>query len=276
MVTVAFGAAILSAVCYGLASALQARGVRSGTAGPRADARFSLRVLSRWPFVLGMFLDLVGFAAQLFALRGLPLFVVQAAQAGNLAVTALAAIPLLGARLGASRWTAVTGVCAGLALLGLSSGPEGTAEVTFSARLILLVAAIVLAVVGIGATRVRSGVGPVVLGLVAGLGFGVTALAVRSLPSLAIGPLLRDPATYAAVVSGPGAFLAFAAGLQRGAVTTVSALVVIGETILPAVVGVALWHDRTRPGWALVAVVGFALAVSGALALARFADPEGV
>ena len=269
----AFSAAILSAVCYGLASALQARGVRSG-ARPSTDAHLTLRVLSRWPFVLGILLDVAGFGAQLLALRGLPVFVVQAAQAGNLAVTAVAAVPLLGLRLPASRWIAVLAVCAGLALLGASSGPEGTVPVSWTDRVILLVAAVVLAAAGIAAARLRSRAGPIALGLVAGLGFGVTALAVRSLPSLAIGRLVRDPATYAAAVSGPSSFLCFASGLQRGAVTAVSALVIIGETVLPAIVGVVLWHDRTRPGWVVPAVAGFALAVAGALALARYADPD--
>jgi hypothetical protein len=92
-VATAFGAAILSAVCYGLASALQAYGVRSGGAGRSADAHLTLRVLSRLPFVVGILLHVAGFGAQLLALRGLPVFVVQAAQAGNLAVTALAAEP---------------------------------------------------------------------------------------------------------------------------------------------------------------------------------------
>jgi drug/metabolite transporter (DMT)-like permease len=275
-VATAFGAAILSAVCYGLATALQARGVRSGGTAPSTDAELTLQVLSRWPFVVGILLDVAGFGAQLLALRGLPVFVVQAAQAGNLAVTALAAVPLLGLRLPASRWIAVLAVCAGLALLGASSGAEGTVSATSTDRLILLVAAVVLAVAGIAAARLRSRAGPIALGLVAGLGFGVTALAVRSLPSLAIGQLVRDPATYAAAVSGPSSFLCFAAGLQRGAVTAVSALVIMGETILPAIVGVVFWDDRTRPGWAVPAVAGFALAVAGALALARYADPEAV
>ena len=115
---------------------------------------------------------------------------------------------------------------------------------------------------------------PIALGLLAGLRFGVTALAVRSLPSLAIGPLVRDPATYAAAVSGPSSFLCFAAGLQRGAVTAVSALVFMGETVLPPIVGVVVWHDRTKPGWVAPAAAGFTLAVAGALALARYTDPE--
>jgi hypothetical protein len=54
----------------------------------------------------------------------------------------------------------------------------------------------------------------------------------------------------------------------------VAALVIVGETALPAAIGIALWHDRTRPGWTAAAVAGFALAVAGALALSRFAEPE--
>ena len=270
----AFGAAIGSAVCYGLATALQARAARDADSGGPARLRMLVRVLRRWPFLLGMLLDLVGFAGQLLALRWLPLFVVQAAQAGNLAVTALAAVPILGIRLVPRQWTALVAVCAGLALLGAASGPEGTAGTGPSARLTLLVAALVLAGAGAVATRLASPAGPIVLGIVAGLGFAVTALAVRSLPSLDPTRLLRDPAAYAVAVSGPSAFLSFATGLQRGAVTTIAALVIIGETALPAAVGVALWHDRTRPGWAVPAVAGFALAVAGALGLARFAEPE--
>jgi hypothetical protein len=48
---------------------------------------------------------------------------------------------------------------------------------------------------------------------------------------------------------------------------------VIGETIGPAAVGVAALGDRTREGLAPLAVAGFALAVLGALALARFGEP---
>jgi hypothetical protein len=54
---------------------------------------------------------------------------VQAAQAGNLAVTAVACVPLLGIWLAARHWVAVLAVCAGLAVLGASSGAEGTIAV---------------------------------------------------------------------------------------------------------------------------------------------------
>jgi hypothetical protein len=113
-----------------------------------------------------------------------------------------------------------------------------------------------------------------VLGAVAGLGFGLTALAARSLTNLSPAHLVRDPALYAAVGGGVVAFLFFATGLQRGSVTAVSAAVVVGETAVPAVVGILVLGDHTRPGFAAVAVVGFLLAVAGALALSRFGEPR--
>jgi drug/metabolite transporter (DMT)-like permease len=257
--TGAFAAAILSAICYGGGNALQAAGFRRRRRGP---------------FVAGVVLDLFGFVAQLVALRGLPLFVVQAVQAGNLAVTALVCVPLLGVRLGARQWAAVAAVCAGVALLGASSGAEGTDGAGLTTRFALLAVAVVLGAGALLAARLGPPSGPIIQGVVAGLGFGFTALSVRAVPSLAVTDIVRDPAAYAAAVSGACAFLSFAAALQRGAVTTVSALVIIGETTLPAVAGILLWHDRTRAGWTAPAVLGFALAVAGALILARFAEPD--
>jgi len=272
-VTGAFGAAILSAICYGVGTALQAWGARRAPIGQRTGARSLVRVLGQWPFLAGVLLDIAGFVAQLVALRYLPVFVVQAAQAGNLAVTALACIPILGIRLPARQWAAVLAVCAGLALLGASSRPEGAAGAGLTTRFALLAAAVVLGAGGLLAARLGPSGGPIIHGVVAGLGFGLTALSVRGMPTLAPTALVRDPAAYAAAVSGACAFLAFAAGLQRGAVTTVSALVILGETTLPAAAGILLWHDRTRAGWAPAAILGFALAVAGALLLARFVEP---
>jgi drug/metabolite transporter (DMT)-like permease len=257
-------AAVLCALCYGVATALQAR---AAVAGPL------IGLLRRWPFVLGLLLDVAGFGAQLVALRTRPLFVVQAAQAGNLAVTAVACVPLLGVRLAPRHWAAVLAVSAGLAVLGASSGPEGTAAPGATTRLVLLGAALVLGATALVAARLAPPAGPIVQGVVAGLGFGLTALAVRGLSGFAPLDLLRDPAAYAAAISGLCAFVSFAAGLQRGQVTTVAALTILGETALPAAVGIALWGDHTRPGWAVPAVLGFVVALAGALALSGFAEP---
>jgi hypothetical protein len=68
------------------------------------------------------------------------------------------------------------------------------------------------------------------------------------------------------------AFLYYTMGLQRASVTTVTAALVIGETVPPSVVGVLVFDDSTRPGFLPVALAGFVLAVSCSVALARFGE----
>jgi drug/metabolite transporter (DMT)-like permease len=264
------GAALAAAVCYGVASVLQAVGARRTPTAENVDPAVLMRTLRQVPFLAGLALDGLGFLAQYWALRTVPIFVVQAALAGSLAVTAVVAVPVLHARLGRTQWAAVAAVCLGLGLLGLSAGAESTAAVPLGFRLALLACVAILAAVGVAVNRLPDAVRAVGLGLVAGLGFGVVALAARATEGSA---LLRDPATYAVVAGGVVAFLYYTIGLQRAAVTTVTAALVIGETVLPSVVGVVALGDTTRPGYLPVALVGFVLAVAGSLALARFGDP---
>jgi drug/metabolite transporter (DMT)-like permease len=273
-------AAAGSAVCYGVASVLQAIGARSTRDTGTVDPRLLGRLLGQTPFLIGVLMDITGGVLQFLALRTLPLFLVQATQAANLAVTAVVAVPVLGARLTGRHWWAVGGVCAGLVLLAMSAGAENPKEPSFAFRLGLLVCVAVLTAAGLLAGQAGRGgpgsgstLGSSTLGAVAGLGFGLTALAARSLTNLSPAHLVRDPALYAAVGGGVVAFLFFATGLQRGSVTAVSAAVVVGETALPALVGILALGDHTRSGFVPVAVVGFLLAVAGALALSRFGEP---
>jgi hypothetical protein len=110
------------------------------------------------------------------------------------------------------------------------------------------------------------------LGLGAGFGFGVVEVAVRLIDSLSPSTLVSNPATYALLVGGGAAFLLLTTALQRGSVTTATAGLVIGETLGPAAVGVVWLGDRTRSGLEWLAVLGFLVAVAGALALARFGE----
>jgi len=64
----------------------------------------------------------------------------------------------------------------------------------------------------------------------------------------------------------------YAAALQRGRVTMVAAITFGVETVVPALIGLALLGDRARPGFAPVAAAGFVVTVAAALALARLAE----
>lgn len=263
-------AAALSALCYGVASVLQAKAARLDPGG--SGVRPLFRLVVRASFIAGVLLDVAGFAAQFTALRVAPVFLVQAAQAGSLAVTAAVAGVVLKIRLGRREWTAVGLVCAGLTALGFTAGAEGAASTGLAFRGVLFAAMLLLAGLGWGAGRLAEPAGSAVTGLVAGLGFGVVALAARALPSLSPMRLLSDPATYALAIGGTVAFLCYARALQRGVVTAVTAAVVAGETLLPAVVGIVVFGDHTRPGTAPIAVAGFAATLVGAAVLARFGE----
>ncbi|MFG1645086.1 hypothetical protein ACGFMK_32790 [Amycolatopsis sp. NPDC049252] len=264
----------LGAACaYGVASVMQSVAAQAtDTGADGVDPKLLVRVLGQWKFVLGLSLDVLGFVAQIVALHVLPLFVVQAALAASLAVTAVAA-RFLGVRLGKREWGAIAVVCAGLGLLGAAAESEGSDPVGLGFRLVLIGAVVVLAGAGIVAGKANRRIRTPALGLVAGLCFGVVAIAGRIIPSLAPLDLLKDPATYTVAVAGGMAMLFYATALQRGSVTTSTAMMVLGETVFPSLVGVLALGDRTRPGFALVAVAGFVLAVAAALALARFGEP---
>jgi drug/metabolite transporter (DMT)-like permease len=268
--------ALAAACAYGVASVMQAIGARS-TADDRygVNPRLLVRVFGQWKFVVGLGLDVVGFAAQLAALRVLPLFVVQSALAASLAVTALASLTM-GAELGRREWAAILVVCAGLALLGASAAQEGSDPVGAGFRIALIAAVLILGAAGMLAGKVSPRVRTPALGLVAGLSFGIVAISGRVITSFEPLYLLADPAVYTVAVAGALGMLFYASALQRGNVTTATAMLIIGETVFPSLVGVIALGDRTRPGFTMVAAAGFVLAVTAALALARFGEPAPV
>jgi drug/metabolite transporter (DMT)-like permease len=268
--------ALLAALCFGSAMVLQALGAqRHSPAEPGSGLLGTIRAMVNIPFACGLLLDLFGFCAQLVALRTLPLYVVQAALAGALAVTAVLGALVLHLRLGHAEWLGVAGVCAGLAVLGLTAGKEGDKHPGSALHWILLVAIAVIALGGAAAWRMKEPGRAAVMGALCGLGFGVVGLSVRLLPSvhgMDLVPLLKDPATYALLAGGAVAFVFMTEGVRGGRVTTATAAMVLGETALPAILGIVLLGDTTRSGLAWLAVLGFAVAVAGALALARFGE----
>jgi hypothetical protein len=265
--------AIAAAICFGVATVMQAVAARSTPASDHVDPRLLIRLLSQVPFIIGVVLDLAGFIAELAALRSLPLFVVQAVVAANLAVTAVVGAKVLHLSISGREWGAVFAVCAGLALLGLAAGHENPSKTSVGFRVGLLVCVGLVGIAGVIAGRLPGRWRSAALGVVAGLGFGLVAIGARVVVSLAPLELLRDPATYVVAGGGLIAFLFYATALQRGSVTTTTAGLVIAETVVPAVVGVAELGDHTRHGFTSVAVVGFVVAVAGALALSRFGEP---
>jgi drug/metabolite transporter (DMT)-like permease len=236
------------------------------------DPGLVVRMLHQWRFIASLGIDLVGFLAQLVALRRLPLFAVQAIIAANLAVTAVFASWLMHIVLSWREWLAVAGVVTGVGLLGSSAGAEGATRVSPAFQMALIVAVAGIALAGLAAARLPYPARTPVLGAVAGLGYAVLAVAARILPGFSPQQLVRSPASYALAAAGIVSFMLYAAALDGGSVTVATAAVVLAETTPPAIVGVIFLGDTTRHGLTGVAALGFGLAVVCALALARFGE----
>ncbi|MCU7826617.1 hypothetical protein [Kitasatospora sp. DSM 101779] len=266
--------ALAAAVCFGFACVFQARGARAAPAADRVRPGLLVRLARSGPFLWGTGLDVAGFALSIVALRTMPLFFVQAVTNAGLAVTAGAAVWLLGARLHRSDLAGIVAVVAGLTLLAFASGPDGRnhAGPVFHAALLATTIAMLLLTVLLA--RRRGNAAGACLGVLSGVGFGVTSLAVRVLDVSSVGAVLADPATYALVLGGLGGYLAFALALQRGSVTAATAAGTVAETFGPALVGVLALGDQARPGAGWAALVGFTAAVGGTVVLARFGDIE--
>ncbi|MDS1115375.1 DMT family transporter [Gordonia westfalica] len=268
-------AAVFAALAYGTASVLQARGAQSVDdtgAGPgeAPSLRSTVTAMLTVAFIAGMALDGIGFLGNMVAARMIPLFLAQPIVSANLVVTVVLATIVLKARLSQRDWIAIGVVVVSLILLGFAAGDEGRDHEWWLHWAVLIAAVVIL---GLGAAilpRMQSRVA-VLAGLSGGVLFGVLAVAVRILDGLDpfdLGELFTDPALYAIILAGPGGFYMFTVALQKGAVSAASASLVVGETVVPGVIGIVVLGDTVRAGWGPVAVIAFVAAVVGAVVVA--------
>ena len=274
---VSLAAALVAAVCYGTGAVMQAMAVRAASRRPAEDAAsvdpgLVLRMLGQWRFLVSLLIDLLGFVCQVIALRRLPVFEVQVIIAANLAVTAVLAAWLLHVGLSMREWLAVLAVVIGVGLVGSSAGSQGPAAVGANFHLALIASLAAIAAGGMAAARLPRHIRTPVLGAIAGLGYGVLAICARILHGFQPAYLIRSPAAYTLAAAGIVSFFLYATALESGSVTVATASVILAETVPPAIVGVLLLGDTTRPGWAGLAAAGFVVALASAIALARFGE----
>ena len=234
------------------------------------DPHLLLRLARKPVFLASLALNLLGFGLHVTALQSLPLFLAQAVIASSVAFTALLSVRVFGLPLNTGQWLSVAAVVVGLAILGPTAETNDAVAGGTGEALALLATVVVAGLASVGAARLPDAVAPLVLGLLAGVAYGVVALSARLLPDLSVGVLASSLATYVLVLAGCVAFLLYSTAMQRGSVTTTTAALVITQTAVPALVGVLLLGDRVKDGLVPVAVAGFLLALGGALGLARF------
>lgn len=265
--------ALAAAVAYGAATILQAIGVA------RVAAAAQLPLLPRlWAgrlYVVGLILDLAGFAATVAALRSLPLFLVESAVASSVAVTAVLSVVVLHLRLHRREVVALGGIVLGLAFLAVTAaeGPPRHVHPSFG-WVVLALAGVVglLLALGIGW---RGRAASLLLSAASGLGYAFVGVAARVLDTRHPWPrILTNPSLWALLLHGVLATVAYAFALDRGRVTTVAAITFAIETVVPSAIGLGLLGDDVRPHEGWLAALGFAITLAGCLVLAGRAEPE--
>lgn len=270
MVALSWAAAVVACLGYGVASVLQSVGAQraarlTGVAGLAA-------IVVQLPYVAGLAADAVAFVANVVALRELPLFLVQSVVTASVGVTAVVA-SVRGERLRRRDWVALAVLGAGLVLLCLTAVAERAVRIPVGTQWAILLVVVVPIGLGLLGWRLTTSAAAPVLAAAAGLAWTGVAAASRGLSADPLDwRLLTHPLLWAVIVQGVVGTACFALALQRGSVTRVTAITFVLEMVVPSLLGPMLFGDSVAPGNLPGAVLGFALALSGTVALVRFAE----
>jgi multidrug transporter EmrE-like cation transporter len=266
--------ALLSALGTNLAFLFKHMGA---LAAPAVDMRRPLRSAidlfrSKW-WSIGWGVAALAFALHVAALSLAPISIGQAVLAGGLVFLAVLAERFFGFDLGARQWIGIGLVAASLALLTLTGGGGGGgAHSGYS-----LVGMILFEGIAIGfglllmcshliePITARPGV---LLGIAAGLGFGISDVAIKALSGdLQSGPIgLLSPWSIIIVTAAVFSFFASARSLQIGDGVAVIAVTSVAANLSTIIAGLAVFGDRLGNSALVVGVrlAAFALILVGA------------
>jgi drug/metabolite transporter (DMT)-like permease len=265
--------ALLSALGTNLAFLLKYKGA---VAAPDVDMRHPLRSAvdlfrSRW-WSIGWGVAAVAFALHVAALTLAPISIGQAVLAGGLVFLAVLAERFFGFELGRRQWIGIGLVAVSLALLTLTGGGGGEANSGYSLAGMIVFEGIA---VGVGLILVLSHLieripvqRGVLLGIAAGLGFGISDVAIKALSGdLDSGPAgLLSPWTVVIVTAAVFSFYASARSLQIGDGVAVIAVTSVAANLSTIIAGLAVFGDRLGhdPLVIGVRIAAFAMILIGA------------
>jgi drug/metabolite transporter (DMT)-like permease len=265
--------ALLSALGTNLAFLFKHRGA---VAAPDVDMRHPLRSAvdlfrSRW-WTIGWGVAAVAFALHVAALTLAPISIGQAVLAGGLVFLAVLAERFFGFELGRRQWIGIGLVAVSLALLTLTGGGGGEAHSGYSLAGMIVFEGIA---VGVGLILVISHLieripvqRGVLLGIAAGLGFGISDVAIKALSGdLDSGPVgLLSPWSVVIVTAAVFSFYASARSLQIGDGVAVIAVTSVAANLSTILAGLAVFGDRLGNDAPVIGVrlAAFALILVGA------------
>ena len=265
--------ALLSALGTNLAFLFKHRGA---VAAPAVEMRHPLRSAidlfrSKW-WSIGWAVAAAAFALHVAALTLAPISIGQAVLAGGLVFLAVLAERFFGFELGRRQWTGIGLVAVSLSLLTLTGGGGGGAHSGYSLAGMIIFESIavcvgLLLVLSHLIERIPAQRG-VLLGIAAGLGFGISDVAIKALSGdLDSGPVgLLSPWSVVIVTAAVFSFFASARSLQIGDGVAVIAVTSVAANLSTILAGLAVFGDRlgNDPLVIGVRIAAFVLILAGA------------
>jgi drug/metabolite transporter (DMT)-like permease len=265
--------ALLSALGTNLAFLFKYKGA---VAAPDVEMRHPLRSAadlfrSKW-WSIGWGVAAGAFALHVAALTLAPISSGQAVLAGGLVFLAVLAERFFGFELGRRQWIGIGLAAVSLGLLTLTGGGGGGAHSGYSLAGMIVFESIA---VGVGVILVVSHLTEripvqrgVLLGIAAGLGFGISDVAIKALSGdLDSGPIgLLSPWSVVIVTAAVFSFFASARSLQIGDGVAVIAVTSVAANLSTILAGLAVFGDRLGNDALVVGVriVAFAMILVGA------------
>ncbi len=265
--------AVLAALVTNLSFLWKQRGA---VAAPDVDMRHPLQSVrdlfrSRW-WTIGWAVAGVAFALHVAALTLAPISIGQAVLAGGLVFLAVLADRCFGFQLERRQWIGIVLVAVSLGLLTLTGGGGGKAHSHYSVAgmivfegIAILAGVLLVASHAIQRIPVQQGL---LLGMAAGLGFGISDVAIKALSGdLADGPLgLLSPWTAVILIAAVASFFASARSLQIGDGVAVIAVTSVAANLSTIVAGLAVFGDPLgdNPLVVVARIVAFMAILAGA------------
>lgn len=264
---------VLAIFTYGFANFLQAAAVTGTT--PQGGQTSMKRLLRRPSYLAGVGSQFLGFVFSFLARGSLPLFLVQSSVAAGLGITALLGVVILGWRLAKMETVLLVVLSAGLIMLVLSSESSVSKDLNVFEIAVLAFSVLVFAALGWESRNLRGSQGSVVLGALAGLCFGATAVASRPLAHVdSLWALVASPLLYIMLVHALTGQVMLAMAMDKGSTTAAVAAMDAATAIPAAAVGLLLLGDRIAPGRNGIAALGFVLTLGAVLLLSRYAKTQ--
>ena len=259
--SLAVGAALASATCFGIASAGQFAAVAATPTRGSLDMRLLADLARRGRWWLAGVADLVAVCLQYVALRGAPVALVQA-----LLVLGLPIAVVLSGRTTVRTMACIALTTAGIGVFAAFQSLQAP-DVPGGSNVVLPLA------LALGAALLARGNRPaVVTGLAAGIITGCAGVLLASVAATPVGVLLLRPQAYAAVLVGLLALQVGHAALRAPQIGPSLASLTLSEPITAVVLAIPALHQT--PHVSVAAVLGALGAGWGVVALQAAVVPQ--